>query len=265
MKWLLLDAGNSAVKWALAGPEGPDPSARGSVAVEAGLARNLAAALGPTLASLPSGAASALHAIGCSVVSDATTETITKAVAPLTAARPLWLQAEARFEFAAVTLVNSYREPGQLGPDRWYAMIAARQSFPGRPLVVACAGTALTVDSVDADGRFLGGVIAPGRALMADSLARGTARLPASAGQVVEMPDNTFDAIATGVADAIAGLIERRARALARLRALPQLVLAGGGAQDLASRLRVSDAVAGIAVEEHLVLRGLWLRAESIR
>jgi len=262
MKWLLLDAGNSAVKWALAGSEGPNPSARGAVALEAGFARDLTAALEAQLAALPT---TDLRAIGCSVASDAVTDAIAAAVAALTSEQAVWLQSEARFEFGGVTLVNGYREPRQLGPDRWFAMIAARQSFPRSPLVVVCAGTAVTVDSVDASGRFLGGVIAPGRALMADSLARGTARLPAKTGQAVEMPDNTFDAIATGVADAMAGLIERRTRALAQGRTLPQLVLAGGGAEDLASRLRVSDAVAGIAVEEHLVLRGLWLRAQRYR
>ena len=262
MKWLLLDAGNSAVKWALAGSEGPNPSARGAVALEAGFARDLTAALEAQLAALPT---TDLRAIGCSVASDAVTDAIAAAVAALTSEQAVWLQSEARFEFGGVTLVNGYREPRQLGPDRWFAMIAARQSFPRNPVVVVCAGTAVTVDSVDASGRFLGGVIAPGRALMADSLARGTARLPAKTGQAVEMPDNTFDAIATGVADAMAGLIERRTRALAQGRTLPQLVLAGGGAEDLASRLRVSDAVAGIAVEEHLVLRGLWLRAQRYR
>jgi type III pantothenate kinase len=175
----------------------------------------------------------------------------------------LWLASEPRFEFGGVALVNGYRDPSQLGADRWYAMVAARQSFPALPLVVVCAGTATTVDSIDAAGRFLGGAIAPGTSLMADSLARGTARLPRSTGRAVAMPDNTDDAIATGVADALAGLVERRVRALARSGPRPQLVLAGGRVGELASRLRLDDAVAGIMVEEHLVLRGLWLRASA--
>jgi pantothenate kinase type III len=78
------------------------------------------------------------------------------------------------------------------------------------------------------------------------------------------MPDNTDDAIATGVADALAGLVERRVRALARAAgAPPQLVLAGGRVRELAARLWLTDEVAGILIEEQLVLRGLWLRASA--
>jgi type III pantothenate kinase len=184
------------------------------------------------------------------------------AVGPLIEGAVRWLTSELRFEFRGVVLINGYRDPGQLGADRWHAMVAARQSFPRQPLVVVCAGTATTVDSVDLAGRFLGGVIAPGTSLMADSLARGTARLPRSTGRPVAMPDNTDDAIASGVADALAGLVERRVRALARAAgAPPQLVLAGGRVAELASRLWLADEVAGIMIEEHLVLRGLWLRA----
>jgi pantothenate kinase type III len=77
------------------------------------------------------------------------------------------------------------------------------------------------------------------------------------------MPDNTDDAIATGVADALAGLVERRVRALARAGVRPRLVLAGGRVRELAARLWLADEVAGIIIEEHLVLRGVWLRAAA--
>jgi type III pantothenate kinase len=191
------------------------------------------------------------------------TRDVAGAVAPFAGRGIVWHRSQPRFEYGGIELVNGYRDPEQLGADRWHAMIAARQSFPKEPLVVVCAGTATTVDSIDAAGRFLGGAIAPGTSLMADSLARGTARLPRSKGRPVAMPDNTDDAIATGVADALAGLVERRVRALARAGVAPQLVLAGGRVAELASRLWLSDEVAGIMIEEHLVLRGLWLRAAA--
>jgi type III pantothenate kinase len=264
MTWLLLDAGNTALKWALAGPDEPDALARGILGLDADFAEPLAGTLKASLARLPSGAAAAAQAIGCSVASDAVTSSIASAVGPLVAGGVRWLTSEGRFEYRGVALVNGYRDPGQLGADRWHAMIAARQSFPRQPLVVVCAGTATTVDSVDSAGRFLGGAIAPGTSLMADSLARGTARLPRSTGRPVAMPDNTDDAIATGVADALAGLVERRVRALARAGGVPpQLVLAGGRVGELAARLWLRDEVAGIMIEEHLVLRGLWLRASA--
>jgi type III pantothenate kinase len=263
MTWLLLDAGNTALKWALTGPDEPRALARGILGLDSGFAESLVAALKGALSDLPLEAASGVQALGCSVASEAVTHAIEAAVAPSTTGAVTWLMSEPRFEYRGTTLVNGYRDPRQLGADRWHAMIAARQSFPGQPLVVVCAGTATTVDSVDAAGRFLGGAIAPGTSLMADSLARGTARLPRSTGRPVAMPDNTDDAIATGVADSLAGLVERRVRVMARAGATPQLVLAGGRVAELASRLWVSGEVAGIIVEEYLVLRGLWLRAAA--
>ena len=183
----------------------------------AGFAQALTDTLRVSLAGRPPGTGDAMAAIGCSVASDATTQQVSAAVAPWVTDGVRWVGPQPRFEYRGIALVNGYRDPAQLGADRWHAMIAARQSFPGQPLVVVCAGTATTVDSVDASGRFLGGAIAPGTSLMADSLAHGTAGLPRSAGRPVAMPDNTDDSIATGVADALAGLVERRVRAFGRL------------------------------------------------
>jgi len=175
-----------------------------------------------------------------------------------------WLRAEARFEHGGIRIVNGYREPASLGADRWHAMIAARQAYGPRPMVVVCAGTATTVDWIDAGGRFIGGVIAPGFAMMKHSLAEGTARLPRSAGSAVFAPDNTDDAIATGVADAMAGLVERRVRGLAHLEGPPQVVLCGGHARELAARLQFGPDAAAVHIDEALVLRGLWYRAELL-
>jgi type III pantothenate kinase len=265
MIWLLLDAGNTALKWALTGPDEPDALARGIVTLDAGFAEPLGAALRSSVSTLPVASTTERRALGCTVASEAATRAIATAVAPFAAGEVAWLRSQPRFEYRGIELVNGYRDPEQLGADRWHAMIAARQSFPGQPLVVVCAGTATTVDSIDSSGRFLGGAIAPGTSLMADSLARGTARLPRSTGRPVSLPDNTDDAIATGVADALAGLVERRVRALARSGPAPQLVLAGGRVGELAARLWLSSEVAGIMIEEHLVLRGLWLRAAAGR
>jgi type III pantothenate kinase len=263
MTWLLLDAGNTALKWALTGSDEPRALARGILTLDAGFAQTLEAAVRASVSNLPLRPATGLQAIGCSVASETVTRTIEAAVAPCAPGGVGWLTSEPKFEYRGIVLVNGYLDPRQLGADRWHAMVAARQSFPEQPLVVVCAGTATTVDSINAAGRFLGGAIAPGTSLMADSLAHGTARLPRSTGRPVAMPDNTDDAIATGVADALAGLVERRVRTLARAGAPPQLVLAGGRVGELASRLWLSDEVAGIMIEEHLVLRGLWLRAAA--
>jgi type III pantothenate kinase len=81
----------------------------------------------------------------------------------------------------AYGLRNGYRDPGQLGVDRWLAMCAAWQKFPG-PLCVVDAGTAVTVDIVAADGLHSGGLIVPGAALMAAALRRETGDLDRAAG-----------------------------------------------------------------------------------
>jgi len=70
-------------------------------------------------------------------------------------------------------VTNGYRDAGQLGTDRWAALLAAHASLPANQMV-ANAGTALTVDALRADGLFMGGLIVPGTALMRACLGGGT-------------------------------------------------------------------------------------------
>jgi len=81
-----------------------------------------------------------------------------------------WLVAEAQ----CCGVTNGYDEPERLGADRWAALIAAHHLHHGAALVVCC-GTATTVDWLEADGRFRGGLILPGLTTMRESLVRATA------------------------------------------------------------------------------------------
>jgi type III pantothenate kinase len=132
-------------------------------------------------------------------------------------------------------------------------------------LVLIAAGTATTLDAVERRGdtaRFVGGCIAPGTRLMLESLAHRTAGLPHAAGNAVEFPDNTDDAIATGVADAQAGLaLQFIARFRQRLDQEAAVVVSGGDADALAGRLQAAGIAC--AIEHNLVLAGLALRARS--
>lgn len=194
--WLLLDAGNTATKWALVpAPEhaAPMPEHATSMPAHAGtradaftvLARDHLANAAPDLAGRLAArwkeaagpGARITAAWGCCVAAPAVAARLQSAAHDCGAALR-WLAARDRFEGAGTTLVNGYRDPAQLGADRWHALIAARARWPDTALVVVNAGTATTVDAIDAAGRFRGGVIAPGVRLMLDSLARGTARLP---------------------------------------------------------------------------------------
>lgn len=166
-----------------------------------------------------------------------------------------WLQACA----AQCGVINGYDHPEQLGADRWAALIGARSRHRGDCLVVM-SGTATTVDLLTGDGRFLGGLILPGLALMRDALAGGTANLPAAAGEFAEQPRNTFDAIASGALQATAGALERMFRRIAG-GADPLCLLSGGAAA----------VVAGVSppltfphrIVDNLVLEGLAAIAES--
>jgi len=118
---------------------------------------------------------------------------------------------------AEAGVVNGYDHPTRLGADRWVALIGARarmlRAMPAgdapRPLVVVMVGTAVTVEAVDASGKFLGGIILPGHGIMLRALESGTAGLRVPTGEVREFPTNTSDALTSGGTFAIAGAVER--------------------------------------------------------
>jgi type III pantothenate kinase len=136
-------------------------------------------------------------------------------------------------------VINGYDHPNRLGADRWVALIGARQRVlaagPPRPALVVMVGTAVTVDALDAAGRFLGGLILPGFGLMLRALEMGTAGLKVPTGEVVDFPTNTSDALMSGGAHALAGAIERMHRQLVRRSGeTPLLLMTGGAAVKLA-------------------------------
>ena len=72
---------------------------------------------------------------------------------------------------------ESDTRPDSIGPDRLANAVAATRHF-GAPVVVVDFGTAVTFDVVDADSHYVGGIIAPGIAMMTDYLHERTALLP---------------------------------------------------------------------------------------
>lgn len=163
----------------------------------------------------------------------------------------------ARSEREAGGVVNSYRQPRRLGVDRWVAMIGARAEFRS-PCLVVDAGTAVTLDALDAGGRHLGGQIIPGVSLMATSLASETSDIPpvqrkASGGGSMDMfASTTAAAVGQGALNAVAGSIERAWRILREQGGDPEVVLTGGDASRILKSL--DDAVHH---RPHLVLQGL--------
>lgn len=151
-------------------------------------------------------------------------------------------------------VVNAYHSPGKLGIDRWLALLAVRRAYPGRWCIVDC-GTAITLDLLSEDGVHQGGLIAPGINLMKRALASGTEVLPLLESQaVLGLGVNTETAIGGGVLFAAIGLVEA---ALSRYPGY-RLLLCGGDAGLLQGLLKV-DAV----VDAKLVLKGLLLYCEA--
>jgi type III pantothenate kinase len=136
-------------------------------------------------------------------------------------------------------VANGYEHPNRLGADRWVALAGARAHVLAagapRPALVVMVGTAVTVDAMDAEGHFLGGLILPGFGLMLKALEMGTAGLRVPTGEVVDFPTNTSDALMSGGAAAMAGAVERQYRKLlAQTGQEPLLLMTGGAAVKLA-------------------------------
>lgn len=154
---------------------------------------------------------------------------------------------------AALGITNAYAEPARLGVDRFLALAALHATQPRAQVLVSC-GTALTLDAIGADGRHLGGLIAPSPDLSRHALLGATARIGDAEGRLVEIADTTQDAVQSGCVLAAVALIERfRAQAAGVLGETPALVGDGGGLD--AWRALLPDMERG----RDLVLRGLAL------
>lgn len=142
----------------------------------------------------------------------------------------------------------AYRDPARLGVDRFLAMLAL-WTAGRRPFCVAVAGTALTFDAVDARGRHRGGLIAPGLGA-AYGAVQGTTRFalrPRPSAFTPGLGTDTDACVRQGTLYACAGLIERAARGVNGRR-----YLGGGDARTLRPHLD-----GGWMVKENLVLEGL--------
>ncbi|GAB4042857.1 MAG: type III pantothenate kinase [Rubrivivax sp.] len=231
MRFLAIDIGNTRLKWALYAQPLPGSPVlhQGAVFLE-----TIDALAERDWKGLPAPASM----LGCNVAGEAVRRRIEEQL-ELWDLEPRWIVPGPQDGGVG----NGYDHPGRLGADRWAALIGARQRVlaevgPGgapRPALVVMVGTAVTVDALDAEGRFLGGLILPGFGLMLRALEQGTAGLKVPTGEVVDFPTNTSDALMSGGSSAIAGAIERQHRKLlARTGAEPLLYMTGGAAVKLA-------------------------------
>jgi type III pantothenate kinase len=233
MSFLAIDVGNTRLKWALYAGSAPGAAvlAHGAEFLE-------------NIDRLPEEEWPALgrpaRMLGCIVAADAVRRRVEEHLGELWDLPAQWVvpaQAEAG-------ITNGYDHPTRLGADRWVAMIGAWHrvlaSGPPRPLVLAMVGTAVTVEAVDATGRFMGGFILPGHGIMLRALESGTAGLHVPTGDVCEFPTNTSDALTSGGTYAIAGAIERMVQHVRRhCGAEPACFMTGGAGWKVAPSMSV--------------------------
>jgi len=101
-------------------------------------------------------------------------------------------------------------------------------------------GTAVTVEAIDAQGRFLGGLILPGHGIMLRALESGTAGLHVPTGEVRDFPTNTSDALTSGGTFAIAGAVQRMVDNLRRhCGEEPKIYMTGGAGWKMAPSMSV--------------------------
>ncbi len=173
---------------------------------------------------------------------------------------------EAEFVGAAAEyhgLVNGYLDPGLLGVDRWLALIGAWTRVRSA-LCVIDAGTAVKVDSVEAGGRHLGGLIAPGIHMMRAALMSKTSDIAAAAERSTPslagvLANNTIGAVSRGAVFALAGLADRAAEIIEQNTGIkPRLIITGGDAGMITGTMRSPGEVV-----PDLVLQGLAVMASS--
>ena len=240
---LLVDIGNSRIKWAYA--EAGKLSCHGVCSYTQG-------ALGEALRQHWRELTTPGQIHVASVANAATTAELRQYI------RLTW-QLEVRqavTETERAGLRNAYGDVASMGVDRWLAMLAAWNRHK-QPLCVMDCGTALTVDVILADGQHVGGFILPGLSLMASALARETHGIGTRQEWELQLEPgrSTAACINNGFAMALTGLLERCFSALrAEYDAEPLCVITGGGAEQFLPLLPHP-----CIHEPDLVLQGLML------
>jgi len=246
MSQLLLDIGNTRIKWAVreAGSIGtPQALSHGDPAWLAGF--------DAALALMPEPAEVLIAAVAPELLT-------LDALRVLEARWPRCPSMRAQSAARLARFSSAYAQPERLGVDRFLACAAAAESL--QPLLLLGCGTALTIDLIDADGRHHGGLIAPAPETMRAAVLSRTARVHwLRAGAAQDFGSNTEDCLESGVWTAAAGMVERALRkGTAVLGAVPVLMAHGGAAAALASLLDVP-----LRIVPDLVMQGLALWADQ--
>jgi len=239
---LLLDLGNTRLKWAITDAHGRMNAMQALVASDAPACWH---------ALLDDLSTHAISHIALSSVAGARTQMLMRVLHQHLPDAAI-LQARSQAHCAGVT--SGYLAPETLGVDRFLALLGAHGQAANTQ-VIAMLGTALTIDVLHASGQHLGGLIAPGPSLMQTSLHQSTAHLPLADGQKNALGRCTADAISAGCYRACAALIE------SVLSDFPgaTLLLSGGAAAPVAALIKQPARIL-----PELVLIGLQKYAHTV-
>jgi len=245
MTFLALDVGNTRLKWAQydAPAVGAKLLAHGAVFLE-----NIDRLAEEDWRAMPEPSA----ILGCVVAGDAIKRRLTEQM-EIWEVPPRWVNSSPQ----EAGLSNGYDHPTRLGSDRWVAMIGAHHRLLARgihkPCLVVMVGTAVTVEAIDASGKFLGGIILPGHGIMLRALESGTAGLHVPTGEVRDFPTNTSDALTSGGTFAIAGAVQRMVDNITRhCGEAPECIMTGGAGWKMAPSMTVE-----FELVENLIFDGL--------
>lgn len=238
---LLLDGGNSQLKWAW---------------VENGIFTAVSRAPYRDLSRLGAEwaerADDRVRIVGCAVCGESKKAQVQEQLASTIE----WLPSSAQ----ALGIRNHYRRPEEHGSDRWFNALGSRRFSRNACVVVSC-GTAVTVDALTDDGHYLGGTIMPGFHLMKESLAVRTANLNRPAGKRYPFPTTTSNAIASGMMDAVCGsimMMHGRLKEKTGAGKPVDVVMTGGGAAKVAEALPPAFLAENtVRVADNLVIHGL--------
>lgn len=240
-RFLLLDGGNSQLKWAW---------------VENGIFTAVSRAPYRDLSHLGAEwterADERVRIVGCAVCGESKKAQVQEQLASTIE----WLPSSAQ----ALGIRNHYRHPEEHGSDRWFNALGSRRFSRNACVVVSC-GTAVTVDALTDDGHYLGGTIMPGFHLMKESLAVKTANLNRPIGKVYPFPTTTSNAVASGMMDAVCGsvmMMHGRLKEKIGAGKLVDVIITGGGAAKVAEAMPSAFLEANaVRVVDNLVIYGL--------
>lgn len=244
-RFLLLDGGNSQLKWAW---------------VENGTFSEVGRAPYRDLTQLGEEwlqfADEDVKIVGCAVCGSEK-----KAMVEEQLTRPVeWLSSMPQ----ALGIRNHYRRPEEHGSDRWFNALGSRRFTQNACVVVSC-GTAVTTDALTEDNHYLGGTIMPGFHLMKEAMALKTANLNRPIGKVYPFPTTTPNAIASGMMDAVCGalmMMHGRLKDKTGEGKPVDIIITGGGAARVVQALPESFVHDNqVKIVDNLVIHGLlhWI------